>query len=137
MRIAVRPSRLVGCVQESHPAHHEVGLRGIGGIIMAQVSQVANWRPLPEKMDTFIGQLAKAKGIHERLGATINVAQTQVGGETMTVVYMMTFESGATYGAFIDALAQDTDWQTFWSDAMKSPSADLVSTGLYTAIEGL
>jgi len=104
---------------------------------MAQVSQVANWRPVPAKLDTFIGQLAKAKGIHERLGATINVAQTQVGGETMTVVYMMTFESGAAYGAFIDALPEDGEWQTFWADAMKSASADLISTGLYTAIEGL
>jgi hypothetical protein len=111
--------------------------RDEGGIIMAQVSQVANWRPVPEKLDTFIGQLAKAKGIHERLGATVNVAQTQVGGETMTVVYMMTFESGATYGAFIDALPLDSDWQAFWADAMKSASASLVSTGLYTAIEGL
>ena len=55
----------------------------------------------------------------------------------MPVVYMMTFESGATYGAFIDALAQDSDWQAFWADAMKSASANLVSTGLYTAIEGL
>jgi hypothetical protein len=104
---------------------------------MAQVSQVATWRPVPEKLDVFIGQLAKAKGIHERLGATINVAQTHIGGEPMSVVYMMTFESGATYGAFIDALAEDTDWQAFWAEALKSPSASLVSTGLYTAIEGL
>ena len=104
---------------------------------MAQVSQVANWRPVPDKLDTFIAQVATAKGIHERLGATVNVVQTQVGGEAMSVVYMMTFESGATYGAFIDALPEDGEWQAFWADAMKSASAELVSTGLYTAIEGL
>ena len=67
---------------------------------MASVSQVANWRPVPNKIDTFIGQVSQAKAIHERLGARINVAQTQVGGEPMTLVYMMTFESGAAYGAF-------------------------------------
>ena len=104
---------------------------------MAQVSQVANWRPHPDKVDTFIGQLSKAKAIHERLGATVNVAQTQVGGEPMTVVYMMTFESGASYGAFIDALPTDAEWQKFWAEAMASGSAVMVSTGLYTAIEGL
>ena len=116
----------------TRPKHRHGQLR-----LFDRLAKVANWRPVPEKLDAFIGRLAKAKGIHERLGATVNVAQTQVGGETKTVVYMMTFESGATYGAFIDALAQDTDWQAFWADAMKSASASLVSTGLDTAIEGL
>ena len=69
---------------------------------MAQVSQVNSWRPDPHHLDAFIGQVAKAKAIHERLGAAVNVAQTQVGGEAMTMVYMLTFESGAKYGVFID-----------------------------------
>ena len=104
---------------------------------MAQVSQVASWRPDPHKLDAFIGQVAKAKAIHERLGAAVNVAQTQVGGEAMTIVYMLTFESGANYGAFIDALADDTEWQSFWAEAVASASAELASSGLYTAIEGI
>lgn len=104
---------------------------------MAQVSQVASWRPIPERLDAFIGQVAKAKAIHERLGATVNVAQTAVGGEEMTIVYMMTFDSGAAYGSFIDALAEDSDWQAFWTEAMASGSANLVSSGLYTAVEGI
>ena len=66
--LIVRPSGTGAGVQVSISAHHKVSLRDKGGIIMAQVSQVANWRPVPEKLDTFIGQLAKAKGIHERFG---------------------------------------------------------------------
>jgi len=108
-----------------------------GGIIMAQVSQVASWRPDPHKLDAFIGQVAKAKAIHERLGAAVNVAQTQVGGEAMTMVYMLTFESGANYGAFIDALSDDSEWQSFWAEAVASASAELVSSGLYTGVEGI
>ena len=104
---------------------------------MPAISQVATWRPRPGKADAFIGQVAKAKEIHERLGATVNVAQTVVGGETMTIVYMMTFDSGVVYGAFIDALAKDGAWQAFWAEALKDPTADMVSTGLYSAIEGL
>jgi hypothetical protein len=104
---------------------------------MATTSQVANWRPHPGKADTFVGQVSKAKAIHERLGATVNVAQTVVGGEAMTIVYMMTFDSGAAYGAFMDALGSDSEWQTFWADAVASGSAEMVSTGLYTSIEGL
>jgi len=88
-------------------------------------------------VDTFVGQVSKAKAIHERLGATVNVAQTVVGGEAMTIVYMMTFDSGAAYGAFMDALGADNEWQTFWADAVASGSAEMVSTGLYTSIEGL
>ncbi len=55
----------------------------------------------------------------------------------MTIVYMMTFDSGAAYGSFIDALAEDHAWQAFWTEAMASSSASLVSSGLYTAVEGL
>ncbi len=104
---------------------------------MAQVSQVASWRPDPHKLDAFIGQVSKAKAIHERLGAAVNVAQTQVGGEAMTIVYMLTFESGTTYGSFIDALADDSEWQSFWAEAVASASAEMVSSGLYTGIEGI
>ena len=53
------------------------------------------------------------------------------------MVYMLTFESGTKYGAFIDALADDSEWQSFWADALASASAELVSSGLYTGIEGI
>ena len=104
---------------------------------MPATSQVASWRALPGKAGTFLGQVSQAKAIHERLGATVNIAQTVVGGEPMTLIYMMTFDSGAAHGAFMDALSGDSDWQKFWDDAMANPTAELVSTGLYTAIEGL
>ena len=93
----------------------------------------ASWRPDPHKLDAFIGQVAKAKAIHERLGAAVNVAQTQVGGEAMTMVYMLTFESGANYGAFIDALSDDSEWQSFWAEAVASAVS---RTGLVRPLHG-
>ena len=55
----------------------------------------------------------------------------------MTMVYMLTFESGAKYGVFIDALSDDSEWQSFWAEAVASASAELVSSGLYTGVEGI
>lgn len=104
---------------------------------MAATSQVVAWRPLPGRADAFIGQVGMAKGIHERLGARVNVAQTVMGGEPMTLIYMMSFDSGVTFGAFLDALERDGEWQQFWTTAMGDPTAEMVSSALYSAVEGL
>jgi hypothetical protein len=102
---------------------------------MTAVSSVNTWSPNAGKLDVFIGQVATAKGIHERLGADVAILQTQTGGIPMTVVYVMSFESGAAYGAFIDALGDDDEWQQFWATASADPSAELAQSALYSAIE--
>jgi hypothetical protein len=102
---------------------------------MTAVSSANTWSPNAGKLDVFVGQIATAKGIHERLGADVAVLQTQTGGFPMTVIYVMSFESGAAYGAFIDALAEDDEWQQFWATATADPSAELVQSAMLSAIE--
>lgn len=102
---------------------------------MAAVSQVSTWSPNPGKGIDFMGQVGKAKAMHERMGATINVAQTLSGGTAMSVIYMMTFESGASYGAFLDAIGTDAEWQEFWLAALSDPTATMISTATYTAVD--
>lgn len=102
---------------------------------MAAVSTVNTWSPKSGKLDTFVGQVATAKSIHERLGADVTVLQTQTGGIPMTVVYVLTFESGAAYGAFIDALDEDDEWQQFWATATADPSAELAQSAMYSVID--
>jgi hypothetical protein len=82
-----------------------------------------------------MGQVGKAKAIHERMGATITLAQTLSGGTAMSLIYVMTFESGATYGAFLDAIGTDAEWQEFWLAALGDPTATMVSTATYTAVD--
>lgn len=102
---------------------------------MAAVSQVSTWSPNPGRGMDFMAQVSKAKAIHERMGATVNVAQTLSGGTAMSVIYMATFESGATYGAFLDAAGTDAEWQEFWLGALGDPTATMISTAIYTAVE--
>lgn len=102
---------------------------------MTAVSNANTWSPNAGKLDVFVGQIATAKGIHERLGADVAVLQTQTGGIPMTVVYVTSFESGAAYGAFIDALGEDDEWQQFWATATADPSAELVQSALYSVID--
>jgi hypothetical protein len=105
---------------------------------MSAVSQVLTWRPVPDQAKEFFGKVAKAKAIHERMGCTVNIASSVAGGEVGTVVYMMTFESGAAYGVFTDALEADQEWVEFWAGVTSGkPSATLVSSALYRAVEGL
>lgn len=102
---------------------------------MAAVSQVSTWSPNPGRGMDFLGQVSKAKAMHERMGATVNVAQTLSGGTAMSVIYMMTFESGSTYGTFLDAIGTDAEWQEFWLAALADPTAMMISTATYTALE--
>jgi len=102
---------------------------------MAAVSQASVWSPNPGKGAAFLGQVAKAKGIHERMGATVNVAQTISGGTALSVLYILTFDSGAAYGAFVDAIGTDAEWQGFWMEALADPTATQVSTTLFAAID--
>jgi hypothetical protein len=83
----------------------------------------------------FLAQVSKAKAMHERMGATVNVAQTMSGGTAMSIIYMMTCESGAAYGAFLDALGADAEWQEFWLAILADPTATMVSTATYSALE--
>ncbi len=102
---------------------------------MAAISQVSTWSANPGRLMEFMAQVGKAKAIHERMGATVNVAQTVSGGTAMSVIYMLTFESGAAYGAFMDATGTDAEWQEFWLGALGDPTATMLSTATYSAVE--
>ena len=102
---------------------------------MTAVSNVNTWSPNEGKGDLFIEAVAKAKAIHERLGAEVAVLQTQTGGIPSTLVYVTSFESGAAYGAFIDALGDDDEWQQFWVEAVTNRPADLVQSALYSVVD--
>lgn len=102
---------------------------------MTAVSNVNTWSPGAGKLEAFVAAVATAKAIHERLGADVAVLQTATGGIPSTVVYVTTFESGAAYGAFIDALAEDDEWQQFWAAATADPPGELVQSALYSVID--
>ncbi len=102
---------------------------------MTAVSNVNTWSVNEGKGDAFAAAVLTAKGIHERLGADVMVMQTQTGGIPSTLVYVTSFESGSAYGAFIDALGEDDEWQQFWAQAVADRPAELVQSALYSVVD--
>lgn len=99
---------------------------------MAVVS-IAQWRINPGKAAQFMQDVARAKAIHERLGARSVRAFAQVYGPTPQVIsYAMEFADSAEHGAFNDRSAADPEWQTFVQEVFGAadPSGELVGTSL-------
>lgn len=104
---------------------------------MAAIAQVATWRARDGKIQDFIAKVATAKKIHERLGGKVRVWQTIIGGQPMTMAYVIEHTGWAEYGKFGEKLEKDSEWQSFWSDALARPTADLIQNSLVTEAPGL
>lgn len=97
---------------------------------MAAVAQVAIWRARDGKVAEFFAKVATAKKIHDRLGARVRVWQTAIGGQPMSVAYVIEHASWAEFGKFGEKLEKDTEWQTFWAEALARPTADLIQNSV-------
>lgn len=68
------------------------------------------WRPVPGNTATLLGNFAKAKKIHEGLGARIDMYREGVGG-TGNFHYLMTWDSWEAMADFSVALQKNTEFQ--------------------------
>ncbi|HJL89797.1 MAG TPA: hypothetical protein QF905_05630 [Acidimicrobiales bacterium] len=86
------------------------------------------WEVNQGREGDFIGVCRRSTEIHKRLGA-VNVAliaHSTGPGHLMT--YVLTFENGAGYGAFVDALASDSEWLALGREFVADPPARIVSS---------
>lgn len=104
---------------------------------MAAVATVATWRPRDGKLQDFFAKVATAKKIHERLGAKVRIWQTAFGGQPMTIGYVIEHASWAEFGNFGEKMERDTEWESFWRDALAQPSADLIQNSVVSEPPGL
>jgi hypothetical protein len=103
---------------------------------MPQVLMVSTWRPTPGQFTALIEAANQAKKVHQRLGADVQIWQTQIGGEPETIVYGTRFENGKAYGEFIDKLEADKEWQGLmatWTSAT-TPIATLIRNATLSQI---
>ncbi len=97
---------------------------------MAAVAQVATWRARDGKIQEFFANVATAKKIHERLGGKVRVWQTTIGGQPMSLGYVIEHAGWVEFGKFGEKLEKDTEWQSFWTNAMAHPTADLIQNSV-------
>jgi len=91
---------------------------------LADVAAVNIWSPLPGKGAQLYQNAMEAKPIHEKLGATVGIAQDQNGN----LHYAVSFKNWTDYGRFEDAMGASTEWQQFWQRISKDPTAELAQT---------
>jgi hypothetical protein len=96
--------------------------------------QVAQFRVTPGKTQELNGNVAKAKKIHERLGGKVRVWQSVIGGQPMSLGYVIEHASWTAFGTFGEKMQQDTEWQSFWADAVAHPSADLLQNSVLSEL---
>lgn len=103
---------------------------------MAAVASVAMWRPREGKIQDFFAKVQTAKKIHERLGGKVRVWQSAVGGQPMTIGYVIEHASWTDFGKFGEAMEKDSEWQTFWAAAIAQPTADLIQNSVIVEAPG-
>ncbi len=104
------------------------------------VTFLTNWQPKPGRTLETIGHMATAKKIQTRLGADVRAFQVVVGGPAITqLAYRMEFANAAAYGACVQKLNADAEWQQFVQTVLDAadPAATLVNSSLSSTIPGL
>ena len=82
--------------------------------------QVAQFRMVPGKAQEFMTNVAAAKKIHERLGGQVRVWTTVVAGPNSGMVnYIIEHKDWASYAAFNEKLATDSEWQQFVANVLQ------------------
>jgi hypothetical protein len=98
------------------------------------VLNVVTWRPKDGRAAEFLGQVAEAKKMHERLGARVRVLQSGAGPNPFTVTYVTEHADGKAYGEFLDKLLADADYQSFWAKALSDPTAEPLQSSLLSDV---
>ncbi len=99
--------------------------------------QVAQFRVVPGKIQEFNGNVAKAKKIHERLGAQVRVwAAIVAGPNTGLVTYSIQHQDWASYASFNEKLTADSEWQQFVASVLQgaNPAGTLQASALLNEI---
>ena len=108
-------------------------VRDSEGVIMAFIN-VVSWRAKPGRAAEFLGQVAEAKKMHERLGAQVRVLQAGAGPNPFTITYATEHADGKAYGEFLDKLSADADYQSFWAKALTDPTAEPLQSSLLSDV---
>lgn len=97
---------------------------------MAVVAQVATWRPRDGHLSEFLANVATAKKIHERLGGKVRIWQSAIGGQPMSVGYVIEHEGWEAFGKFGAKVEGDAEWRNFWTKASSNPTGELLQNSV-------
>jgi len=82
------------------------------------------WSAMPGKGAQLLSNGMEAKAIHEKMGAEVTLFLDQDGD----MHYVLGFSDWAAWGKFVDAMASNKEWQSFWQNAGEEATAELADT---------
>ena len=95
---------------------------------MAAIVSIGVWRPHAGRLQDFMGGVARAKKIHERLRGKVRVFNSQFGGEPFSIRYVIEYADWKAFGELGAKLETDAEWLALVAEFTRDPSADLVSS---------
>jgi hypothetical protein len=117
-------------MEDLDPGFQPAADRPLGALLAVQ------WRAKDGRLVDFLGKVAAAAPMIERMGGAVRTMQCLVGRYPMTTLVSTSFADLDAYGAYADRTAADAEWQTFWAGALSDPTADIVRSGVYLNISG-
>jgi len=93
---------------------------------------VFQYQPNPGQAQAVIANTLKAKAIHEKMGASVQILLDEEG----LVHYVTSHASWEAQGQFEDVVngGQNAEWDEFWAGVTAEPNADLVDVLRITGI---
>ncbi len=92
--------------------------------VKAEVAVSNIWSAMPGKGAQLLSNGMEAKAIHQKMGAEVSILLDQDGD----MHYVLGFSDWAAWGKFVDAMALNKEWQSFWQRAGEEATAELDRT---------
>jgi len=94
------------------------------------ISRVVSVRPLPGRLDDFLGRLGEAKKILESHGANVVFYRTIAGPEPNAVLAVSTVADWKQFGKVAQEVQADASWQAFERKLVDDPVAERLNIGI-------
>ena len=99
------------------------------------IARVLTLRPLPNKLDEFIGDLAEGKKILEGHGVRVNFYRTVAGPEPNAVLIVGEVDDWPKFGEVAAKLGSDAAFQALQRKIVDTPSAETLSNEIIEQFE--
>jgi hypothetical protein len=94
------------------------------------ITRVTSVRPLPGKLDAFLGRLAEAKKILEGHGSSVTFYRTHAGPDPNAVLVVASVDDWAQFAEVSAKVQADAAWQAFERQQADDPAAERLGSSI-------
>ena len=102
---------------------------------MAAVISVTASRVRDGKLGEILALYGRLKKVVERLGAKARVVQQTAGATPGALSFIIETDGWVAYGAFIEKLESDAEYQAVLAEARANPRSDIIQRTIATELD--